>query len=624
MHLLILTALLQTTPQLPTERQLLEAEHARHDSSGVLARAAASNDPRLQRLAIRALGRFERAEHVPTVTRQVTAADPTVRREAINALGQMRAPFDFATLLATERDATVRAAIYETLGRVAGSDSAVQSVLAAGFAEASATTRAGAARGLESYVRRHVRTQRPTAATIVAMRRAFAADTATETRQLLLLALTAAGDRDSLLLATALRDRNEQVRRLAVIGARQWVDDPSPMVRYQALRVAGTCERAVAALSDSSEHVALTAVDVLGERKCDVAVIEPVVRSGRTWRMQARALVSLARVAPASVASHLPRFRAHAQWQARAYAANAARIIGDSATLSMLARDNDPNVVSAALNSVADARRALASNHAGLLLDAVAWLQRAQATRSAIPELIAALQRTTATRNITYRDVRVAILDRLGEIPDDSSVVPFLRTLLDDIDPDVATRAARIVSARSGTTVAARTTVFRPAPLPSAAFMASLRGAHAIMQFRAYGPVRLELLPDDATVTVATFAQLADEKRFDGLTIHRIVPNFVIQGASPGANEYDGLTTHFMRDEVGFTRNARGTLGVSTRGRDTGDGQIFVNLVDNFRLDHDYTVFARVVDGLSIIDRIQEGDVIESVRIVRANAPSRP
>jgi peptidyl-prolyl cis-trans isomerase B (cyclophilin B) len=91
----------------------------------------------------------------------------------------------------------------------------------------------------------------------------------------------------------------------------------------------------------------------------------------------------------------------------------------------------------------------------------------------------------------------------------------------------------------------------------------------------------------------------------------------VLQGGSPGADEYDGLTTTFMRDEVGFARHARGTFGISTRGRDTGDGQIFINLVDNFRLDHDYTVFATMRRGWAVMDRVQEGDVIESIRIVR-------
>ena len=65
------------------------------------------------------------------------------------------------------------------------------------------------------------------------------------------------------------------------------------------------------------------------------------------------------------------------------------------------------------------------------------------------------------------------------------------------------------------------------------------------------------------------FARLAGSGYYNGLTIHRIVPNFVIQGGSPGANEYVGDGA-FMRDEVGPLSHARGTLGISTRGRDTG------------------------------------------------------
>jgi cyclophilin family peptidyl-prolyl cis-trans isomerase len=73
---------------------------------------------------------------------------------------------------------------------------------------------------------------------------------------------------------------------------------------------------------------------------------------------------------------------------------------------------------------------------------------------------------------------------------------------------------------------------------------------------------------------------------------------------------------NFMRDEVGLWPHVRGAVGVSTRGRDTGDAQIFVDLVDNPRLDHEYTVFAQVLNGIEIVDRILEGDVIERIEIV--------
>jgi cyclophilin family peptidyl-prolyl cis-trans isomerase len=72
----------------------------------------------------------------------------------------------------------------------------------------------------------------------------------------------------------------------------------------------------------------------------------------------------------------------------------------------------------------------------------------------------------------------------------------------------------------------------------------------------------------------------------------------------------------FMRDEVGLVSHQRGTVGISTRGRDTGDAQIFVNLVDSPRLDHIYTVFAEVSTGMDVVDALLEGDVIERVELV--------
>ena len=127
---------------------------------------------------------------------------------------------------------------------------------------------------------------------------------------------------------------------------------------------------------------------------------------------------------------------------------------------------------------------------------------------------------------------------------------------------------------------------------------------------------------DRAPFTVARVLSLVGARYYDGLTFHRVAPNFVIQGGSPGMNEYAG-DGPFMRDELSLAHHSRGTLGISTRGRDTGDAQWFVNLVDNYRLDHEYTVFGEVVSGMSVVDGILEGDVMESVRVVQT-APLRP
>jgi cyclophilin family peptidyl-prolyl cis-trans isomerase len=142
-----------------------------------------------------------------------------------------------------------------------------------------------------------------------------------------------------------------------------------------------------------------------------------------------------------------------------------------------------------------------------------------------------------------------------------------------------------------------------------------LAAPRARVTMRGIGTFELALFTSQAPAAVLRFAHLAEAGYYNGLTFHRVVPNFVIQGGSPGATEYIG-DAGFMRDEVGVWPHVRGAVGVSTRGRDTGDAQIFVDLVDNPRLDHEYTVFAQVLNGIEIVDQILEGDVIDRVEIV--------
>ena len=128
------------------------------------------------------------------------------------------------------------------------------------------------------------------------------------------------------------------------------------------------------------------------------------------------------------------------------------------------------------------------------------------------------------------------------------------------------------------------------------------------------GEITLRLWVYTAPTNTARFARLARSGYFDGLTFHRVAPNFVIQGGSPGANEYAG-DGPYTRDELTAHSHLRGTVGISTRGRDTGDAQIFVNLVDNVRLDHNYTIIAEVVTGMEVADAVLEGGIIDSITI---------
>jgi cyclophilin family peptidyl-prolyl cis-trans isomerase len=633
MRLMVPILLLATGTQLsaqapipPTTYELLRAEHLRGTDMRAIDAALSSGDPVRQTLAARAVGRFEQSAFEPTLIPLLTARSALVRREAVNALGQMRSRYALAELLPSETDVAVRAAIYETLGRNPNSATTTAQTLTDGLRDSSAVVRSGAARGLESLLRRTARTAAPSAATLRAIREAVQRNSASETRQLLLLALTAANDRDSATVAVALRDTSPEVRRVAVALGRIWVNDPAPMVRWQALRVAGTCARAATHVRDGSEHVALLAIDLLGEQKCTdaaaLAALDRESRAGAAWRHQAHAAVSLAKVAPVRAAAVVSRLAASTTWQARVYAANAAKLLKDSATLRTLAVDQEPNVAIAAMTTREQAMRALTSDHAGLALAAATQLKGDAMLAGALPQLRAAFDRFTAMQRVSLRDPRAALLERIGEAADAPSTA-WLRERLSDPDPAIASAAAQYLTKLTGSAVAPTTTRYEPAAFPTAEQLAGLDGATATMRLRGIGEVELVLRFEEAPMAVHTFATLASAGKFNGLTFHRIVPNFVIQGGSPGADEYDPITDSFMRDEVGLARNARGSFGISTRGRDTGDGQIYVNLVNNFRLDHDYTVFANVTRGLDLIDRVQEGDVIESI-VVRRSTTSTP
>lgn len=613
--------LLPLLAQVPTDPALLDAEHARRQGAPALRAAAAGGDPRAQQGAARALGRLEDPANAGALMPLLSSTSAPVRRAAAGALAQLRVSHDFSALLRTERDPTVRASMYEAAGRTRERSGAVEAMLATGLTDADPTARAGAARGLESLMRLDATKTPVQPATVAALHAALTANTGREIRQLLLLAMSAGGDRDSAALTAALRDTSALVRRLAVMGLRTWVDDPTPMVRYEALRVAGTCERAEQSLAGFGGHVTLAAIQVLGVQRCAGTSLRQRVTGDADWRIRAQALEAIAAGDAAAAAPLLAGMLNDPVWQVRAAVARVARIVKDTAALARLARDTAPNVAIEAITTSEDAVGVLRSEHAGLLLAAAERLKDAPDLRARLPRLVGTFNRLTADGTMTVRDARVAILTRIGEVAD-TSTNAVLRDALYDRDPAIATLAARILSARMGTTVSPGTTQLPIPPIPPANYIRALQGASARITMKGLGTMTVDLLTDEAPVTVGVFAQLAESGQYDGLTFHRIVPNFVIQGGSPGADEYDGRTREFMRDEVGFARNARGTIGISTRGRDTGDGQIYFNLVDNVRLDRDYTVMATMRRGLDVMDRIQAGDVIERIEIVRATSPA--
>ena len=304
------------------------------------------------------------------------------------------------------------------------------------------------------------------------------------------------------------------------------------------------------------------------------------------------------------------------------YAARAAAAARDSATLMLLAEDIAPNVREAAITGLkptlghaADPlyRRALGARDYQLVLAAASALAGTSDAAAASTALLGALDRISREGSLTSRDPRIAILTRLRETGS-PALAARLMPYLEDFDPAVADSAAALLSSWTGQRWQSRPLPLQQIDPVTLEEVEALRGKRLVFSMSGGGQFEVELLVGEAPVTAARIARLVRQHYYDGLSFHRVAPNFVIQGGSPGANEYAGIPS-FMRDELGAVSHGRGTLGVSTRGRDTGDGQIFVNLRDNPRLDYEYTVWGRVVRGLGVVEAVQEGDEIRRVEI---------
>ena len=145
------------------------------------------------------------------------------------------------------------------------------------------------------------------------------------------------------------------------------------------------------------------------------------------------------------------------------------------------------------------------------------------------------------------------------------------------------------------------------------------------------GKVRIELYSKEAPKTVDHFLKLCKSKFYDGILVHRVVPNFVVQAGDPltkkvGANDptigSHGSGPNGKSMDIPFETNDKthevGTIAMAlTQPRSaTGDSQWFINLVPNHRLDGDYCVFGKVIKGMEVVQKMQKGDKIVSIKKV--------
>jgi cyclophilin family peptidyl-prolyl cis-trans isomerase/HEAT repeat protein len=380
------------------------------------------------------------------------------------------------------------------------------------------------------------------------------------------------------------------------------LSDPRPGVRVTALETAGAWPLATGALADA---VAARAAAARG-RESGVALV--ALASGRHSR--AAALVQAAAASPDA--------------DVRARAAEAAGLLQASDLLARLSADPAPAVKTAA----AAARLALAEAAAdkgeavalALLADADEGVRATVFDWLGSHPVLAGepLARAFGTAFATKNDeVAIAglsaLVGRAKAAPEEKNALVNLLERAAQARGYVLRRAAGEALVELGRPAAALAPAETGRNLDDYRDIVRRTRRERTVEVRTTkGAFRIRLACPEAPLTCLNFLQLAAQGFYDGLSFHRVVPDFVIQGGDP-RGDGSGGPGYDVRDEVNRLRYTRGTVGMALSGPDTGGSQFFIALSEQPHLDGGYTAFGRVVAGEGVLDAIEGGDRIEKV-----------
>lgn len=133
------------------------------------------------------------------------------------------------------------------------------------------------------------------------------------------------------------------------------------------------------------------------------------------------------------------------------------------------------------------------------------------------------------------------------------------------------------------------------------------------------GDMTIEFYDKDAPKTVANFVKLSKEGFYDGLTFHRVIPDFVVQGGCPNGSGAGGPGYSIDCELDGDNQfHDRGVLSMAHAGRNTGGSQFFIchSRTNTAHLDRNHTCFGKVIEGVDVIDDIRMGDKINKIEII--------
>jgi cyclophilin family peptidyl-prolyl cis-trans isomerase/HEAT repeat protein len=219
----------------------------------------------------------------------------------------------------------------------------------------------------------------------------------------------------------------------------------------------------------------------------------------------------------------------------------------------------------------------------------------------------------TALHDKDLNDAALSILDALAK-QKASAASDAIKTALDSQDHLIRRRAAALLKANGVGDFSTRIGAVKTRNTQADYLRAIARIGKTVTAtvVTSKGSFTIEFLPEAAPLTVDNFIQLARRGYFNGQTIPRVVPNFVVQAGDPRGDQ-NGGPGYQIRCEVNEVPYERGALGMALSGKDTGGSQWFVTHSPQPHLDGGYTVFGQVVQGMDVIDNIARGDTIRRV-----------
>jgi cyclophilin family peptidyl-prolyl cis-trans isomerase/HEAT repeat protein len=426
----------------------------------------------------------------------------------------------------------------------------------------------------------------------------------------------------------------------AVVGTLS--KDRNPGVRVNAVRALGFpgvpikpyLERA---LTDSDQDVVRTAIEAIGKVGGEQAVeaLTPLlVKLEKGWLLQA-AFAALAQVEPMQAPSLVSGLLVNPDPVMRASAAAIIAAQRDPAAkgaATPLLHDADARVQAVAIPIVVEQDGSLSTLLSGLFTahDPVVRAAVAEAVggRFATPqpaaetrdELFAELEEIwVASEADKLPDAKLSVVDAVAKAGKDEKTRAALSLALADRDIVVRRRAAarymdvygedrsKDVGPASDRPLADYVRIVRWSLLPHTAVITMQRPGSQTGRFS------LALDASAAPMAAWNFADLAGKKSFDGLKVHRVVPNFVVQDGDPRGDGFGG-PGYSIRDEFNPLPFAAGVLGMASDGKDTAGSQWFITLSAQPHLDGRYTSFGRVTEGLrEIVSQVRPGDTVVTI-----------